>query len=217
MIIVRTEKRTEDFFKPVRRQTRLTAYKYSSQTCIRTCTNVLSDTNLYGWWNQWCSGFCWACFIMTRYLSLDKYQPEGSGSGLLSGSKYSQDRSESTEWTCYLTAGSPLRCCFQICVWTKRFMSLNFLYLLYQPSEMRLLDRTVFWIQTLCGIYNNVSIGETNSLYTTLYNGDLNNYVFLLCTTTVVRLRISDYIKKKLYSYSHIWARSRPYMLVESH
>jgi len=26
----------------------------------------------------------------------------------------------------------------------------------------------------LCGLYNNVFIGETNNLYTTLYNGDLN-------------------------------------------
>lgn len=41
MIFVPTEKRTEDFFNPVRRQTRLTACKYSSQTCVRSCTNVV--------------------------------------------------------------------------------------------------------------------------------------------------------------------------------
>jgi len=53
-------------------------------------------------------------------------------------------------------------------------MSLNLMCLLHQPSDMRLLDRTVFWIQMLCGLSNNVFVSETNILYTALYNGDLN-------------------------------------------
>jgi hypothetical protein len=89
------------FCEPASRQTRLIAYKYSSQTGIWTCRNVavgykyirtLKPVGLVLLLGMLHSGQAANVFGICPW---DEYQPEGSGSGLLSGSEYSRVWNES--------------------------------------------------------------------------------------------------------------------------